>query len=79
MYDGHHSELEDLILIKKAYSTQYLDSLKRSFPDIKLANQDIYRLAFGTEYNSKDFHKRPLSKFKSDILKELGVIDKDLK
>lgn len=77
MYNAHLPELEDLIKIKKVYTENYLDKLKKFFPKSSLTNEDIYRLAFGTEMNSKDFHKRPLSKFKNDILKELGIIKKD--
>jgi|GEM_PF-376350 len=74
MYDGHGSELDDLITIKREYSEKYLQSLKASFPHARLSDELIYRLAFGTELNKKDFHKRPMSKFKHDILKELRII-----
>jgi hypothetical protein len=74
MYDAHQDELEDLLTIKQAYSKAYLRSLKDTFPGANLTDDEIYRLAFGTELNSKDFHKRPMSKFKHDILKELGII-----
>jgi hypothetical protein len=74
MYNAHLPELEDLIKIKKAYTENYLDKLNKFFPKSSLTNEDIYRLAFGTEMDSKDFHKRPLSKFKNDILKELGIV-----
>lgn len=74
MYDAHHSELDDLIKTAKAYSKNYLKSLKSIFPGANLTDNEIYRFAFGTELDSKDFHKRPMSKFKYDILKELGII-----
>lgn len=74
MYNAHLPELTDLIELKKAYSDKYLDQLKKFFPNSGLSEEEIYRLAFGTEINAKDFHKRPMSKFKYDILKELGVI-----
>lgn len=74
MYNAHIPELEDLIEIKKTYSENYLDKLKKFFPKSTLTNEDIYRLAFGTELHAKDFHKKPMSKFKHDILIELGVI-----
>lgn len=73
-YNSHQSELDDLIRIKRAYSKDYLQYLKRAFPLANLSESEIYRLAFGVELNSKDFHKRPLSKFKHDILVELGII-----
>ncbi len=74
MYDGHGEELDDLITIKEEYSETYLDSLKATFPKANLTDELIYRLAFGVELNKADFHKRPMSKFKHDILKELKII-----
>ena len=74
MYNGHLPELNDLLLTKQAYSENYLTSLKKAFPLMNLNELEIYRLAFGVELNQLDFHKRPLSKFKNDILRELGII-----
>lgn len=74
MYDGHGEELDDLITLKREYSIDYLKSLRDAFPNVRLSDELVYRLAFGTEMNKKDFHKRPMSKFKHDILKELGII-----
>lgn len=75
MYNSHHDELKDLIKIKQSYSDTYIQSIQNLFPNKELSYNEIYRLLFGTELNSIDFHKRPLSKFKSDILKNLGIID----
>lgn len=74
MYDGHGEELHDLITLEREYSKDYLTSLRNAFPNIRLTDELIYRLAFGTELNKENFHKRPMSKFKNDILKELGII-----
>lgn len=74
MYNAHTDELKDLITLQKAYSTEYLNSLKNAFPGANLSDELIYRLAFGTELLDGEFHKRPMSKFKHDILKELGII-----
>ncbi len=77
MYNAHISELEDLIKIKKAYSSAYIEKIKSLFPASQtLSENEIYRFLFGTELEVDDFHKRPLSKFKSDILKELKIIKK---
>lgn len=75
MYEAHRYEIEDLIKTKKKYSTTYLKKLKSSFPEANLSDQDVYRLAFGVEMDKEDFHKRPFSKFKSDILKQLRLIE----
>lgn len=74
MYNSHQPELKDLLTIKQTYSENYLKNLKESFPDTNLTDNEIYRLVFGVELDSSDFHKRPFSKFKYDILKELGII-----
>lgn len=74
MYNAHISELKDLIQTKKAYSESYLKNMKRAYPKAKLTDQEIYRLAFGTELNENDFSDRPFSKFNKDILLELGII-----
>lgn len=75
MYEAHRYEIDDLIKMKKKYSSTYLKNLKSSFPEANLSDKEIYRFAFGVEMDKKDFHKRPFSKFKSDILKQLKMID----
>ena len=77
MYNGHQEELSDLITLRAEYSEDYIDSLRKAFPSSGLSKELVYRLAFGTELNSKDFHKRPMSKFKHDILTQLGIIKND--
>jgi len=78
MYNAHVDELKDLIKIKQAYSSSYIDKIQDLFKDTQLTNEEVYRLLFGTELDEKNFHKRPMSKFKHDILKELGIIKKDI-
>lgn len=46
------------------------------FPKIGLSKEEDYRLLFDVELSEKDYHKRPMSKFKHDILKELGILKK---
>ena len=75
IYNAHISELQDLLRTKSYFSDRYLDILSASLLEgVKVSRPDLYRLAFGTEYASSNFIRRPFSKFKSDILKELGVI-----
>ncbi len=72
IYEAHQYELEDLIKLKKAYSEKYLDTLQSFFPGTTF--EEVYRLIIGTEMLPMNFHKRPFSKFKSDILNELRKI-----
>lgn len=74
IYNAHTSELSDLILIKKAYSVNYIKNLIKAYPNANLSYEDTYRLVFGTEYEEGNFHKRPFSKFNKDILTELKLI-----
>ena len=74
VFDTHHAELADLLKIKKAYSTKYINKMIASFPLMHLSYKEVYRLAFGAEFDGSDFYKRPLSKFKKDILKELKLV-----
>lgn len=76
MYNAHIPELEDLIKIKKVYSEQYISKMADLFPKIGLSKEEVYCLLFGVELSEKDYHKRPMSKFKHDILKELGILKK---
>lgn len=73
IYNSHQSEISDLIKIKINYSKSYIGSIEKLFGN-KLAKEEVYRILFGVEYDTKDFHKLPLSKFKSDILKKLKII-----
>ena len=74
VYNTHYSELSDLLTIKKNYSGAYIESIRKLFGG-KLSDAEVYRIAFGTEYEEADFYRRPLSKFKHDILKQLGLLD----
>ncbi len=75
IYETHLDEIDDLVKIKNAYSLTYLTNLKDFFKGTnQLTNEQIYRLAFGTEISEKKFEKRPLSRMKRDILIELGII-----
>lgn len=75
VYNSHTGELLDLLRTKQYFSDRYLSILKSNLlKDVIVSKEDLYRLVFGTEYNETDFINRPFSKFKSDILKELGII-----
>jgi len=74
MYNAHHSELADLIRIKTAYSEKYIENMLKTYSAAGLSHREVYRLAFGTELEENDFYKRPLSKFKKDILAKLELL-----
>lgn len=75
IYNSHIGELEDLIQTKQYFSERYISILKSHLlREVVVGEQDIYRIVFGTEFDSENFINRPFSKFKSDILRELGII-----
>ncbi|NOZ45169.1 MAG: hypothetical protein GXO79_00145 [Chlorobi bacterium] len=75
VYNVHTDLLYDMLKIRQSFSDRYLNILNFNLlKDIVVSKQELYRLAFGTELLEVDFIKRPFSKFKKDILKELGII-----
>ena len=75
VYNSHINELADLLKTKQYFSDKYLNTLSSNILNGLISSKkELYRLVFGVEYDKEDFIKRPLSKFKSDILKELGII-----
>lgn len=72
-YNGHTDEVRDLILLKEVMSEKYLEILKKTYK-LTISDDELYRLAFGAYQDESEFHKRPFSKLKKDLLKELGII-----
>lgn len=73
VYASHGSEVKDLYLLRYKYSKKYLEELSKMTKN-KFSEQELFRLAFGTEIEESNFSNRPLSKMKKDILIELGII-----
>lgn len=73
VYKRHSSkELQDLIDLRYKYSDNYLEILlEKTFGNLHISKEERYRLIFGIELDSEDYHKRPFSKFKNDIITEL--------
>lgn len=73
IYKEHSSrELKDLYDLRNKYSKNYLDVLlKKMFTDLTITEREKHRLIFGTEIETKEYHKRIMSKFKSDIVSAL--------
>lgn len=72
--NGHTEELTDLFDIRYKLSERYLEELMKTYKHLGINREEIYKLAFGVHYSEDDFVRRPFSKIKKDILKELGVI-----
>jgi hypothetical protein len=75
IYETHEDEISDLKRLKDVYSDDYLQMLKNNIlKNTKISDDEIYRLAFGTDVDESKFDRRPLSKMKKDILEELGIL-----
>lgn len=66
-----NKELKDLIDLKYKYSENYIDILiNKTFKGV-LTEEEVYRMVFGVEITQENYHKRPFSKFKHDIIESL--------
>lgn len=74
IFSSHSDELKDLFDIKHRFSDRYFEELFKKYNALGLNYDEVYKVVFGTYYQEKDFSKRPFSKIKNDILKELGII-----
>lgn len=74
IFSSHSDELKDLFDIKHRFSDRYFEELFKKYNTLGLNYDEVYKVVFGTYYQEKDFSKRPFSKIKNDILKELGII-----
>lgn len=75
IYKAHGNEIKDLYFLRYKYSQKYLEELSKMTKN-KFSEEELFRLAFGTEIEESKFTNRPLSKLKKDILIELGIIKK---
>lgn len=76
IYNAHsEKELKDLLELRLKYSEDYIDTLvNKTFKGIT-NESEVYRMIFGIEVNEDDYHKRPFSKFKKDIIHKLLSVD----
>lgn len=77
IYNTHsNKELNDLLDLRYKYSDNYIKILIDDTFDkkLKMSKEEIYRMIFGIETKEEDYHKRPFSKFKHDIIEELKNI-----
>ncbi|MBP1163738.1 MULTISPECIES: hypothetical protein [unclassified Chryseobacterium] len=69
-------ELRDLLDLRYKYSSNYIKILSESaFMGLRISKDEIYRLVFGIEIEEENYHKRPFSKFKKDIIDKILLID----
>lgn len=73
IYNAHSDkELKDLLHLRYKYSKNYLEILlEKTFTGLSMSKEEAYRMIFGIEIKEEEYHKRPFSKFKHDIIEEL--------
>lgn len=71
LYQNHEDVVKELLLKGEIYSTEYINSLVDSFPNL-IENEEIaMRLITCNYINEEDLGKRPLAKLTRDISKEI--------
>lgn len=71
---AHSEELKDLFDIRYRFSQRYFEELFNKYSALGLDYNEIFRIVFGTYYTEVDFSRRPFSKLKKDILRELNIV-----
>lgn len=70
IYEKHTDIIIELICKKMYYPKSYIEQLK----GLGFTKKEIYRFLLSNYSETKDFHKRPLSKLVKDISEELNLI-----
>ena len=76
LYKSFKDEAEE-ILIKHLFNTKsYLDQICSNILSnaVTLSDKEAFRLVYGFYLEEENIHKRPLTKMKQDIAKQLGLI-----
>lgn len=74
IYSAHSEELKDVFEIRHLFSKDYLREIKNTYKGLGITDEDYYRIVFGVHFKKEDYYKRPFSKIKKDLLKELNII-----
>lgn len=74
IYSEHIDEIEELVWRSLFGRNAFVKALNNSKLGIKLSSRDVDRFILGTFSDPEDVHKRPLTKLKQDLGKELRLI-----
>lgn len=74
-YKIHRVDIQELINKSEVYNRSQIEELVETMASgsIAITKSEIKEMVFGKPLDPKDFGKRPLSKLKYDILKEINV------
>lgn len=74
VYSEHQDEIEEIIWKRYIYTASYFESLKGLFVEyFGEMESEFKRLLFGTYTHPDDVYKRPLSKMKQDVARQLKM------
>lgn len=76
IYKLLNDEAEEIIWKAKIYNKSFVGQLQNWFKNkfTKKSEKDLFRFVFGFYPNIDDIHKRPLTKMKQDIAKQLELV-----
>ena len=75
LYEHHKDVVAELYQKRVVYSDDYIDELIRNFKDEVFSDRDeLLKLITCSSIKKDEIHKRPLSKLRRDIVKELKFI-----
>lgn len=75
IYTAHIDEVEEILWKSRIYNDSYREQLRQSFSKLFAHESDKFlRLYYGFLIKESDILKRPLSKMKQDIAKQIGLI-----
>lgn len=74
LYTSHEDELQRLFKLKKHFGNSYLRNLHTILEDTDISGIEMQKLIFGNITSAEEALKHPLSKFRSDILRKLGIL-----
>lgn len=77
-YEIHSADIQELIHKNEVYNASQIEEIIETFESIEskyipITKCEIKEMIFGKPLGSKEFGKRPLSKMRYDVLKEIGV------
>ena len=74
-YEIHSTDIQEIIHKSEVYNASQIEEIIESLESraIAITKSEIKEMIFGKVLDSKEFGKRPLSKMRYDVLKEIGV------
>jgi len=76
LYKSFKEEAEEILMTSFFNNRSYLDQMCSNILSnvVTFSDKDAFRLVYGFYLEEKNIHKRPLTKMKQDIAKQLGII-----